>query len=458
MQMQADSQQAYLQALGARILSEANDLKRTAEALASDLGIEESRLDAVLAGRSDLETARGILRAMAEFYPVSLADLWIDQDDTDHGVRIVTSDESIASSRVFSRKNREGGLSPYYEYRDTAMSRTAPFKPEWIKELRVVRDADPANSDVAFNNGHLMHQGTFFLGPVNFYWQIDGEAHCAELNTGDSNYITPFVPHSFASRDADNLGVIIAVTYGGEVRRSLSDFGRLDADQADRLVADPRRPDDALVRLIARHAADESLTNAALIDRLTDIGIERERANGLVSLGGANSEELESLASALNVRPVDMTVVPLESSDEVVVQRRGTSLPRLYPNDDKPAYEITELARAKHQQGPKGFDFTVLGGAEGDLQHSLHEYVFNYGQTPVNLKWGDADSLAIMPGDSAYVRPMTRHRFSPLERAEPGHLVVMRVPGGLSAGALSEFSTFAPDGRGRVIAETKRWF
>ena len=456
--MNASSQKDYLRALGARILSEANDLKRTAEALADDLGFEEGQINAVLAGESDVETARAVLQAMADTYPVSLADLWIDRDDTDQGVRVVRSDESIASSRVFHRKNREGGLAPYYEYRDTAMSRAAPFKPEWIKELRVVDDADPGNSDVAYNNGHLLHQGTFFVGPVNFYWQVNGERHCAELDTGDSNYITPFVPHSFASRDADNLGIIIAVTYGGEVRRSLSDFGWLDAGQVDKLVADPRRPDDALVRLIARHAANESLTSTALIERLTDIGLEGERAVALVSYGGASGEELESLATALNVRPVDMTVAPLESGDEVVVQRRGTSLPRLFPNDDAPAYEISELARAKHQQGPKGFEFTVLGGADGDLQHSLHEYIFNYGQTPVNLGWGDEHTLVIMPGDSVYIRPMTRHSFSRLEGAEPGHLVVMRVPGGLSATALSEFSTFAPDGRGRVIAETKRWF
>jgi len=321
-----------------------------------------------------------------------------------------------------------------------------------------VGDADPANPDVAYNHGHLLHQGTFFLGPVNFYWQVNGERHCAELDTGDSNYITPFVPHSFASRDPENLGVIIAVTYGGEVRRSLSDFGWLDAEQADLLVADPRKPDDALVRLIARHAASESLTKTGLIERLTDFGVERARAGALVSTGGATGEELGSLASALNVRPVDMTVSPLERNEEVVVERRSASPTRRYPNDDTPAYELTDLARVKHQPGLKGFDFSVLGDANGDLQHSLHEYVYNYGQTPVNLEWGDAHSLSLMPGDSAYIRPMIRHRFFALEGAEPGHLVVMRVPGGLSGSTLSEFSTFVPEGRGRVIAETKRWF
>ena len=322
----------------------------------------------------------------------------------------------------------------------------------------MVSDTDPDNLDVAYNNGHLLHQCTFFLGPVNFYWQVNGKRYCAELNTGDSNYITPFVPHSFASRDADCLGVIIAVTYGGEVRKSVTDFGWLDAEQADQLVADPRKPDDALVRLIARYAAGESLTKTALIERLTDVGVDRARAHTLVSNGDATGSELESLASVLNVRLVDLTVSPLEGDEEVVVKRRSASSTRRYPSDDAAAYELTELARVKHQPGLKGFEVSVIGDAKGDLQHSLHEYVYNYGQTPVELEWGDGHTHPLMPGDSAYIRPMIKHRFSRLDGDASGHLVLMRVPGGLSGSTLSEFSAVVPEGRARVIAETKRWF
>ena len=67
-----------------------------------------------------------------------------------------------------------------------------------------------------------MHQTTFFIGPVNFYWETGGKRYCAEMNTGDSNYITPFVPHSFASRDPEQPGLIIAVTFSGLVGRALT--------------------------------------------------------------------------------------------------------------------------------------------------------------------------------------------------------------------------------------------
>ncbi len=85
---------------------------------------------------------------------------------------------------------------PYYEYRDTAMSQIAPFRPEWIVELCRVDNNDSNNSNIQWNNGHFMHQFTYFIGEVNFYFMdTNGEKNVAVMNTGDSMYITPFVPH-----------------------------------------------------------------------------------------------------------------------------------------------------------------------------------------------------------------------------------------------------------------------
>ena len=75
------------------------------------------------------------------------------------------AEDSARSSRIMER-----GGSPYYEYRDTVMSGGAPFRPEWIKELFYVNDNDPNNRTVKWNNGHFMHQFTYFIGDVNFYY------------------------------------------------------------------------------------------------------------------------------------------------------------------------------------------------------------------------------------------------------------------------------------------------
>ena len=339
------------------------------------------------------------------------------------------------------------------------MSRTAPFKPEWIEELRVVSDADPENPDVIYNNGHLMHQCTFFVGPVNFYWEINEQRHDVQLNTGDSNYITPLVPSSFTSRQPNHLGYIVAVSYGAEVRGALSEFGRLDPAELEELVADPRQPDNAFVRLLARHAAAESLTRDQLIRRLTNAGFDNQRARSLVVDGaGPTSDEIEATAAALNIRTTDLTVSTLTQDDEVVVRRRANSRQRGYPNEDAPAYQLTELARTRHQPLLKGFDVQVTGGGNGDMQHSLHEYLFNYGDTPVSLSWDEGRRATLEPGDSAYVRPMVVHSFQIIADGDSPRLVMMRVPGALSGSVVNEISAFAPQRRHRVAMESQRWF
>lgn len=448
---------AYLRALGARILSEANDLKRTPAALAEELHLDAETVDAVIAGRAQFETARALAQAMAETYPVSLAEIWIEPDDTDNGVRLMSAAQSAASSRVFERKDRRGGLSPYYEYRDTAMSATAPFKPEWIAELRQVDDADPDNPDVAYNNGHLLHQTTFFIGPVNFYWKGPGGSHCAVLETGDSNYITPFVPHSFTSRDLERRGLIIAVTYAGEVRRALGDLGRIGSEAADRLAGD-LRCQDAFGHRLRRHLEAESLDAEGFAGRLAAAGIPERRTAALLDGGVPTDAERAAMAEALGVRVRDLMVDPLGDDEEVVVRLSRESEPRTYPRGNDPAYRLAPLARSRHQPLLKGFDVAVLGGAGGELAHGLHEYVYNYGDQPVRLAWGEDRGETLGPGDSAYVRPTVRHRFQRPAGAAPGQLAVIRVPGALTDSVLDEYAGFDPEGRSRVIEETKRWF
>ena len=121
----------------------------------------------------------------------------------------------------------------YYEYRDTAMSSLSQFRPEWIKELCVVDDNDPENEAVQWNNGHFLHQFTYFVGPGELLLPRERMVtkQVAVMDTGDSMYISPFVPHSFASRrnDEGELGVIMALTYGdklgGETRQEVSALG-----------------------------------------------------------------------------------------------------------------------------------------------------------------------------------------------------------------------------------------
>ena len=173
--------------IGNRLLAEANDLKRTIDSISKEICVDISKFENVIDGYASFEEAVELATQFSQNYPVSLGDLIIDLPDHVDGVLIMRAEESKKSARVFKRKDSLQKYTDYYEYRDTATSNISPFKPEWIKELRYVDNPDPENPDVAYNNGHFLHQMTAFIGPVNFYWEIDGKKYSSEMNTGDSN-------------------------------------------------------------------------------------------------------------------------------------------------------------------------------------------------------------------------------------------------------------------------------
>jgi alcohol dehydrogenase class IV/mannose-6-phosphate isomerase-like protein (cupin superfamily) len=453
------NERKYASLVGARILETANDLKRTPEVLAEELGLDEAMVRTVIAGEANVAASRALLERMASTYPISLSELWVEPPDTDQGVRWMAEAESRRSARVFSRKDGLGRVGPYLEYRDTAMSRLAPYKPEWVKALRVVGDADPNNPLVVYNNGHLMHQFTFFVGEVNAYWEIDGHRSCVELNTGDSTYAAPYVPHSFASRNPERLGLLIAVTYAGEAQRALNAFAQIGGEAAAELAGNLRHPRSVFRALLRRYQRADSLSTAQLAQRLSAAGMEEARARALARAEVLPEHgEVELLAKVLGVRRGDLLPDAFVPGEEVVVHRIEGSDLRPYPDTGRPAYLLREMARTPLQPGLRGLELRVLEGAgeEGIMQHHLHEYVYNFGDTPVTLHWGASREIRLGPGDSAYVEPLVPHRFSRVEGE--GQLVVIRVPGALTDSVLQEFSSYAPERRTRIAGENMRWF
>jgi len=179
---------------GKNFLGILNDIKRRPEDAAKELQISLEEINEIIEGKKPLEPE--LISKAIQIWPVNARDFYIIQDDCPLGVKIMRSEESKKSARIMERAGK-----PYYEYRDTAMSTVAPFRPEWILELCIVDDNEATNPDVQWNNGHFMHQFTYFIGEVNFYYRnSNGERKIAVMNTGDSMYITPFTPHTFATR------------------------------------------------------------------------------------------------------------------------------------------------------------------------------------------------------------------------------------------------------------------
>jgi len=210
----------YRSDIGAVLQGLLNGLKHTPETISRVINIDQHEIEKVIVGKAPMtETLEKALLSVTginqrDFYPPELSNKFRVQDDTRYGLRMMCADDTKASKRTLTR----GPGVPYYIYADTAMSNTSTFRPEWIKEL-FVHDGESADDlpDWAFNKGHFEHQVTYFIGPVNFYWiDKDGKRHVRKMNTGDTNYISPFVPHTFTTREKDQ-GLILAVTYGGAI-------------------------------------------------------------------------------------------------------------------------------------------------------------------------------------------------------------------------------------------------
>ena len=443
----------------ARILSEANDLKRTIPALAKDIDMDISYLREIVRGNAPLKKMYGVIKKMGKRYSIDVSDLFIFEDDCANGVKIMRAQTSEKTARIFNRNNSSGEKTPYYEYRDTAMSRAAPFKPEWIKELRVVDNSDPYNSEVVYNNGHFMHQLTFFIGPVNFYWEINGKKFCSEMNTGDSNYITPYWPHSFASRDKNKTALILAVTFGGDARRAQKEIYLL-GNRAHEYVFDSRNPNKAVVQLIKQHMQNENLTPRSLQEIFDTLSINVDVGRLLDETQQKTPEEIQAIAKISHIDPSNLYVHLYNKEEEVVVKRTCDQDVRFYPNKDAPLYTLYPLARTSKLPFMKGFAIEITtqqNPMNYPLNNSLHAWIYNYGVTPAIFYWmegGEQFQETLYPGDSVYIQPFIMYGFS---NFEDGHakLCSIGVFGSIHGATQRELSSFSDI---KKIIEYECWF
>ena len=431
-----------------------NDLKRRPEDAANELNIPLKEIMDIIDGKKEITTE--IISRAVKIWPVNYRDLFLIRDDCPNGIKIMRNEDSAKSSRVMDR----GGL-PYYEYRDTAMSTVALFRPEWIEELCIVEDNDPNNLAVQWNNGHFMHQFTYFIGDVNYYYRgPDGEKKVAIMNTGDSVYGTPFRPHSFATRKgAKKNGLILALTYGNQLsadtQQELSAIGE-ELSLPYWLDFSSRKNAFALLLNFHRNCASLSFDE---LEKRTNISKEKliqyENSSEIPSY-----ETIVSLAAAMNVNARDL--LPNDViEDKVIVQYYKDSAKWNFPETTK-AYEIVELAHSRNLPFSKAFEFTTVKENDSnsleelDLIVGLHQYVYNVGESTIRLNWkinNKSNLEELKPGDSVYIKPNVLHNFR-----NKGKLMVLRIAGRIAGDAQRELSSLDKNDAHRAISEVSMWF
>ena len=449
MEKQEESKSKELIKSGQNFLGILNDIKRRPEDAARELEVSLDEINSILSGKKELSA--DIVDKATKIWPVNARDFYTTHDDCPQGIKIMRSEESKQSSRIMKRAGY-----PYYEYRDTAMSKTAPFRPEWIMELCSVDDNDPRNKSVQWNNGHFMHQFTYFIGEVNFYYiDSDGEKKVAVMNTGDSMYITPFVPHSFASRNgAKQPGLILALTYGGkltgDIQQELSTLSNLGQEFAlDFSTAE--KATSALTKYF-REISSLSLDE---ISKRTDIPTDKivEFESGKTTLSDI---DLQNLAKALAVNLRDL--LPNDKTEnKVIVKHHDEGKKWFYPNQTR-AYEFVELANTTTLPFSKSFEIKInnTDNKELDLRAGLYQYMYNIGKNTITINWildGQIFSEKIHPNDSLYIKPFVEHNF----RGE-GKLLALRIGGKIVGDSQRELSFVGKENAKRAISETIQWF
>ena len=427
-----------------------NDLKRRPEDAAKELNISVEDIMNIIEGRKEISSE--IIARAKKIWPVSTRDLFLIEDDCPNGIKIMRAEDSAKSSRIMER-----GGAPYYEYRDTAVSSVGLFRPEWIEELCEVEDNDPNNNVVQWNKGHFMHQFTYFIGDVNYYYiGPDGKKNVAIMNTGDSVYGTPFRPHSFTTRKgASKNGLILALTYGnqlsGDTQQELSIMGK-ELGMPYWLDFSSRKK--AFGALLNFHRTCASLSFEEFSKRTgidKDALIQFEKGSEIPSY-----ETNITLAKALNVNSRDL--FPPDVIEDKVIVKYYKDAPRWYFPESTTTYHIVELSHSKTLPFSKAFEFTIekSDDDELDLQVGLHQYVYNVGDESIKLNWQTKNTIkhdVLKSGDSAYIKPNVPHNFR-----GKGKLVILRIAGRIVGDAQRELSYLDEHDVNRAISETTMWF
>jgi methylphosphonate synthase len=422
-----------------------NDLKRRPEDAAQELSISNDEINKILNGKSDPDFK--LLKKATEIWPINLNDFFGIEDDTKNNYKIFTKAESDKTARIMQRKNK-----PYYKYKDTVMSKISPFRPEWIEELVTVNDSNPENSDVVFNNGHFLHQFTYFIGPVNFYYiDENGKKKLEEMNTGDSMYISPYTPHSFATRKSqgDKLGLILALTYtdkvDNEVLNELSVIGHALAKKY--LINYNYNDVDGFKKNLQYYLNLSSLTEKNF-EKINNINLKKiYSTNSIPSM-----ENLEKIASALNINLKDL--IPNKKFTLVKVNKYEKNLEWKHPSDENFIYKFVELTNVNQLPCSKALELSVVPEEDHEtfLEVPAHQYLYNIGETDCVLVT-EKIQQKFSPGDSIYLKPNVKHKF--LRKSK---ILILRIGGKIYGENLFHISSLSEKNFERLINDNKAWF
>lgn len=420
-----------------------NDLKRRPEDAAKDLNISLKKINSILSNKSKLDFKT--INKAVKIWPVNFGDFFSISDDAQSGFKIMRFNESEKSKRIMNRGNK-----PYYLYRDTIMSKLSPYRPELITELAVVKNNNPNNKEVKYNNGHFLHQFTYFIGPVNFYYIEKNKKKVAKMNTGDSMYISPYVCHSFTTRkNKENiLGNILALTYTDKLdNETLNELTGLGFDIVKKYKINLKNNITSFWSNLENFFKNSSLTFQEF-KRQTLLDLNKIKKNKKIP----SDKIIKKLSFFLNVNYRDL--FPPSNTVEVKIQKYSVSKKWFYPSINKKDYLFKELTNIPQLPYSRGYELSILNEKKHKsyLDVPSHQYIYNLGPNKVNFIINGKKGY-LNPLDSIYVKPNNKHLFY-----KKGKLLILRLGGKISGDSLYQLSMISEKNLKKTIGDNRPWF
>ena len=421
-----------------------NDLKRRPEDAAKDLGISKDKIDKILSNEAKLDI--DLIEKAVKVWPINYTDFFSIEDDTNNGYKICTSSQSNSSKRVMYR-----GGKPYYLYKDTVMSKVSPFRPERIQQLSITEDLNPDNDKVKFNNGHFLHQFTYFIGPVNFYYIENKEKKIATMNTGDSMYISPYVPHTFTTRrNAENrLGCILALTYTDKIDgESINELSAIGYNLAKKFKLNINNESESFSTNLNYHLNAASITYENIKNK-TNIDLNKFIKEKKIP----DLKILKKISDYLNINIRDL--LPPTKDHEIKINKYEDNRSWIFPSDQNQIYKFIELTNLAQLPFSKAYELQILKEEEHNfnLEVPCHQYIYNVGEKNCNIKIEDKFVEQFKPADSIYLKPYLKHKFY-----NTGKLLILRIGGKISGDVLYQLSMLSEENIKRLIQDNKPWF
>ena len=420
-----------------------NDLKRRPEDAASDLGISKNDINKIVEGKKKLNF--DLIEKAVKIWPVNYSEFFDVEDDTKNGYKIFKSSASNSTERKMYR-----GGEPYYLYKDTVMSKVSTFRPEWIQQLKIVKNSNPNNLDVKFNNGHFLHQFTYFIGPVNFYYILNNKKRVAKMNTGDSMYISPYIPHSFTTRKNGNntLGTILALTYADKLNtESLNELSAIGYNLSKKFKMNLKNELSAFKSALIYHLKNSSFSK----ENFSEVsGINLAKILKQKKIPKQNI--LNKIAKALKINSRDL--MPTVQYDYVKIQKYKENRSWFYPSKNKKTFLFVELTNLPHLPMSKAFELNILNERKNNIEFSVpaHQYLYNIGSSKIIVKLNKKE-INFNPGDSIYIKPNLTFNFK-----GKGKILILRIGGSVSSDSLFHLSWLSKNNLKRLLSDNKQWF